>query len=430
MSDHDLESKMRSGGLSRKEFLSLTGKAAVGSMFFSYFSGCSDSPVTPEPPTPPPTPPPPIKTNLDLQLINEETGENSPGYIILDGNKEYRSDGRFDLTFEGDKEYVIRSGLSEGNDAQSYVRTIRINPAHEPETLRIENPHTDFIIRDPKGKQIGELSRDGYDLDGPMDITRFLGHMRESHYNITGNGPVAGTVIDNDGQLLRWTKSENGFGPEKIVFADVANMLDGNDYYMDEPDLLFERFSEQLEHLIQPMYPYEIPFERVEHFNYTGREAVENMILIRGSPNAPNLANVAQMYDLPSMLGAIITFRTPIPDKKTNFPNYERILNKTFSHEMAAGYNVAGGRPTINTGLEESILQRGRMVPPLPETLPLIDYKAAGIIHNELYEAGLHMEDTLGLPEGFTDPKHDLQAKAKSAAVSFDAASGLYTKPL
>lgn len=120
-----LEDKLRNGEITRKEFLRLTSTAAIGSLFF--FS-CSDQPVGPDPgPEPKPEP----KTHLDLQLINAETGENSPGYIILDGNKEYRSDGRFDLTLTGNKEYTIQSGLSEGEDPQSYVRTIRINPTNQ-----------------------------------------------------------------------------------------------------------------------------------------------------------------------------------------------------------------------------------------------------------------------------------------------------------
>lgn len=416
--------------LTRKEFLKKTGILTLGGLIHP-LSACTDNPVNggddddDDDKKPPKTP----KTNLDLQLINAETGEHSPGYIILNGNKEYRSDGRFDLTLERNITYSIQSGLSEGNDPQSYLRTLRINPAQADETVRIEQPHTDFLIRDPTGKQLGELTRDGYNLDKPMDITRFLGHMRESHYNITGNGVQQRTTIQNDGQLLRWTNTDNGFGPEKIIFADTANMLDGNDYDMDEADLLFNRFNEQLEHLIQPMYPYKIPFERVEHFNYTGNESVENNILIRGSPNINPLASVSQIYDLPTMYGAVITIRTPIPDKETHPNNYQRLLNFIFPHEMAVGCNVAGGRPKTHTGLEESILQQGWMIPPLPDKLPLIDYKAAGIIHNQLYDAGLHMDDTLGLPEGFTDPKHDLQEKTKQPAHTYDPASGLYTQP-
>lgn len=381
-------------------------------------TGCSTTSSDPQPPVEPP------KTNLGLQLINSETKDASPGYIIFDGSTQVSQDGMFDLQLEGNRDFTIKSGLGTPNDPESYVRTIRVNPAQSPNVLSIANPHTDFVIRDYVGNVVGELSRDGYDLEGKMDVTRFKGHMREAHFYATLVG-TGGGATRADGNLIRWTETSNGFGPERIVFADVVSVPVGNELYMDEPDLLFDRYTQQFNDLIQPLYSYDLPFERVEYFEYEDFDSVNNIVLISGVPDLELLATVAPLYRSPdSLYGAIISLRNPLPDNETNFSNYDKMLNNTFSHEMAAGYNVVGGRPTINTRRFESILQQGR-VPSMPESLPLVDLKGAGIVHNTLYEAGTHIDDIMGLPDGFEDPKYDLQTK-QILSSTMDPVSGLY----
>lgn len=125
MSREDLENKLRTGGLSRKEFLSLTSKAAAGGMFFSYFTGCS-SPTEPEPPRPPPTP---NYVNSALDITDVFTGQSIPSGHV---------------TFPNGKTIPISNGLAEVTSSQELLTgTYRVFV--QPESQKDFVPHSRTI---------------------------------------------------------------------------------------------------------------------------------------------------------------------------------------------------------------------------------------------------------------------------------------------
>jgi len=161
--------------MTRARFMRTAGIVTAGGIILP-FGGCSDNAVNgTEEPSPP-------RVNVDFQLVNSRTGEESPGYVLFEGERVYRSDGRFEFDLEGNQEVVIKSGLSEGSDPMSYVRTTRINPSASPGVVRLDVAHEDFLIANADKTVVGELSRDGYNLEGPIDVTRFVDFMNESFY--------------------------------------------------------------------------------------------------------------------------------------------------------------------------------------------------------------------------------------------------------
>jgi hypothetical protein len=67
---------------------------------------------------------------------------------------------------------------------------------------------------------------------------------------------------------------------------------------------------------------------------------------------------------------------------------------------------------------------------PVPESLPLLDLKASALLHNQLYSAGEHIDDLLGLPEGFVDPKRDKYRKALSVERTYSSKLGGFVTSL
>lgn len=197
------------------------------------------------------------------------------------------------------------------------------------------------------GAIIGELSRDGYDYNGPMDITRLLMHLDDN--------------ILRDGIVPRW----KDYVPDKIVFADSVHFeTSGNSHAFqdsDEADLLFDTYKQQWEEIIQPHLVESVPFERVDSFVFSGQTSVDEMVVIgpdSGLKDRGWLGGISLFRDDAGRnKGSYISVRDVLPDKETNMVNYEAILYRTWLHEIYSAL-INPGRSSENTRTDESILTR------------------------------------------------------------------------
>ncbi|MFT4249924.1 MAG: hypothetical protein ACMXYD_01015 [Candidatus Woesearchaeota archaeon] len=251
----------------------------------------------------------------------------------------------------------LRAGLI---DAQgrfgSYLREASFTPGSSSDA---DLYMLDFLLRNTAGDVVGELARTGYDINGPMDVTRFKFHLEN---NILRNG-----------KKPYW----DGGVPEKFVFTNgvYSEVTESSGVFQvaSEADLLFETYKRQHEEIIQPLLAKEVPFERIDHFVYSGPNSVDDIVVIAPDPSITALAAVSLFRDGARNLGAFISVRDKIPNKETRPLSYAAMFYYVFLHEIYSAL-VNDSRPGVEDGVrnDESILT---LFPTLRDEISLYDIK-------------------------------------------------------
>lgn len=273
-------------------------------------------------------------TNLSLELRNAATGEPQEGFVYVGGDSIHTPTGMLEVEITDPSVSSLRAGLidSQGRFG-SYLREASFTPGS---SASADLYMLDFMLRNTAAEVVGELARSGYDIDGPMDVTRFKFHLENN--------------ILREGRIPRW----DGWVPERIVFTNSIHYeTSGNSYVFQvdsEADLVFETYQRQHEEIIQPLLAKEVPFERIEHFVYVGSHSVDDIVVIAPNSNITNLAQVALFRDGARNLGSRISIRDKIPDKEINQAARDAFLNYIFLHEIYSAL-VNDSRPGEKDGV-------------------------------------------------------------------------------
>ena len=340
------------------------------------------------------------RSDLELQLINGFTGEASKGFVAFDGDSIVSENGYFSVLIQDPTVTSFRTGLLRDDMPDSYIRTTHIQ---EGEDFSGDLHHVHFGLYDAQRNLVARLSQDGYDKDGPMDVERMKGAAAELHFHYRGH----------NGLLHRWNGSENGMNPNKIVIAKNVSYLDEDgrtESFGEDYEEVVTRFSEQID-LMNEVLAHPVPVETVDEFSYSGRESVEDFMLVGPDSKLREigaLGMIRHMSEHPDRIyGARVKIRTPKPLSVSGQRTYFVWLPQ---HEIGSIIHNSSSRPIEHVNFEESVLSGGSYnIDYLEDRLPVLDTTMGLLLNNSNYETGMQFHDLFGLPEGFNEVNYDFR---------------------